>query len=104
MRRGTTPTLTLTVDAYIASWFVYVTLQNGSSIVTFEDDRLTKTQNDGKTTIELTLTQAETLAFAVGDAEVQIRAYKDGKAIASNIKTIGIRRIILDGEIDGDGL
>lgn len=100
MRRGTTPVITLTVDADIADWTMYVSFRNNENIVTFEDDRLTKTAQSEQTTIEITLTQEETLAFSVGTADVQIRAIKDDVAIATNIKKIDIAPIIKDGVID----
>ena len=100
MRRGTTPTITLTVDADIADWTVYVSFNNGNTVTTLEDDRLTKTVNSGQTFIDITLTQEETLAFTVGKVEVQIRAIKDDVAIATNIMGMDVDRIILDGEID----
>lgn len=99
MRRGTTPTITLTVGADIADWTMYVSFDNNSTVTTFEDDRLTKIANGGQTIIEITLTQEETLAFSVGSADVQIRAIKDGTAIATNIQRIDVARIIKDGVI-----
>ena len=100
MRRGTTPVITLTVDADIADWTTYVSFNNGNAVTTFEDDRLTKTQDGIQTIIELTLTQEETLAFNVGSVEVQIRAIKDDVAIATNIVGMDVSRIIRDGVID----
>ena len=100
MRRGTTPIITLTVNADISDWTMYVSFRNNGKTVTFEDDRLTKTASSGQTTIYITLTQEETLAFNVGTADVQIRAIKDDVAIATNIKKIDITPIILEGEID----
>ena len=100
MRRGTTPIITLTVDADIADWTVYVSFNNGNTVTTFEDDRLTKTVNSGQTFIDITLTQEETLAFTVGKVEVQIRAIKDDVAIATNIMGMDVDRILKDGVID----
>lgn len=100
MRRGTTPTITLTVDADVSDWTLYVSMSNGGSIVTFEDDRLTKTLDGPQTIIELTLTQEETLAFSTGSLEVQIRAIKDGVAVATAIGNLDVDRIIKDGVID----
>ena len=99
MRRGTTPTLTLLVNAHIETWTCYLTLEDGTSEVTFEDDRITKTTVDQKTQLEVTLTQEETLAMPVGNVEVQVRAIKNGKAIATNIKTLPIERILKEGVI-----
>ena len=99
MRRGTTPTLTFNVDADLIGWDCWVTLNNNGTLTTFEDNRLTKTLVDGRTVIEVTLTQAETLAMSVGNAEAQIRAYNNGAAVATDISTFGIGRILMDGVI-----
>lgn len=100
MRRGTTPAIPLTVNADITDWTVYVTLKNGRNILTLENDRLVMDYADGKTTIRFGLSQAETLAFRVGTCEVQVRAVKDGTAIATNIGTLTVGRILKGGEID----
>ena len=100
MRRGTTPTLTLTVDADLTGHHVYVTLQNAGSLLTLENDRLDIDVASGTTTIGLTLTQDETLAFCDCPAEVQVRAIKDGVAIATDIRHVAVNRILLEGAID----
>lgn len=107
MRRGTTPTITLTVDKDISDgWTLYATFRSGMRNVTLENDRMTielepATETEGdKTLIAVTLTQEETLSLGVGNAEVQVRAIKDGTAIATDIKTIDVGRIIKDGVID----
>lgn len=99
MKRGTTPTLTLTVDADIVGWTVYASFRTNGKVFTFENDRLQMTAEDDVTTILLTLTQEETLAMH-GSAEVQIRAIKDGTAIATDIQRVDVGRILKDGVID----
>lgn len=99
MKRGTTPTLTLTVDADIVGWTVYASFRTNGKVYTFENDRLQMSAADDVTTILLTLTQEETLAMH-GSAEVQIRAIKDGTAIATDIQRVDIGRILKDGVID----
>lgn len=99
MKRGTTPTLTLTVDADIVGWTVYASFRTNGMVFTFENDRLQMTSEDDVTTILLTLTQEETLAMR-GSAEVQIRAIKDGTAIATDIQRVDVGRILKDGVID----
>lgn len=99
MKRGTTPTLTLTVDADIVGWTVYASFRTNGKVYTFENDRLQMTAEDDVTTILLTLTQEETLAMH-GSAEVQIRAIKDGTAIATDIQRVDVGRILKDGVID----
>ena len=100
MRRGTTPTLTLTVDSDIHDWTMYVTLSNGGNQLTLEDDSLVKILNGSQTVIEFVLSQEQTLAFSTGTVEIQIRAIKDGVAIATDIQRLPIDRIIKDGVID----
>lgn len=100
MRRGTTPTLTLTVDADIVGWTVYASFRTKSKLFTFENDRLQMTADDDVTTILLTLTQEETLSLDVGAVEVQVRAIKDGTAIATDIQRVNIGGILKDGVID----
>ena len=100
MRRGTTPTITLTVDADLTGHAVYVTLRAPHrEPLTLENDRLTQTVIEGITTLEFTLTQEETLSFC-GPCEVQVRAIKNGVAIATNIGTVDVNRILLEGVID----
>ena len=99
MKRGTTPTLTLTVDADIVGWTVYASFRTNGKVFTFENDRLQMTSEDDVTTILLTLTQEETLAMH-GSAEVQIRAIKDGTAIATDIQRVDVGRILKEGVID----
>lgn len=100
MKRGTTPTLTLTVDADISDWTKYVTFRANCRIVTIEDDRLEATYADNMTTITLTLTQEETLALNVGACEVQVRAIKNGTAVATDIAKVDVGRILKEGVID----
>lgn len=102
MKRGTTPTITMTADMDLTTWTVYASIRCGKrEILTFDDERLTKTYADKITTIELTLTQEETLALDVGMVEIQLRAIKDGTAIATTIEKVPVGRILQDGVIDG---
>ena len=99
MRRGTTPTLAVTVDADISAYLVYLTFKNGDALLTKTNDDLTITVDDGVTTIEAALTQAETLAFKTGATEVQVRAVDSNGdiAIATTIGSVNVDRILLDG-------
>lgn len=100
MRRGTTPAITLTVDADLTGWAVYVTLRNKCHSLTIENDRLTIEAEEGISTVVFALTQEETLAFSVGSCEVQVRAIHNGTAIASDIASVDVGRILLEGVID----
>ena len=103
MRRGTTPTLTLTVDADIVGWTIYVALRAGCETLVLDGTRLdvAASTEEGSTDISLTLTQEETLAMTCGPCEVQVRAANNGSAVATDIARIDVGRIIQDGEIDG---
>lgn len=105
MRRGTTPTIRVTVaDADITGMRIYLTLESGRTEITRENDSLEISLEDGDTVILCRLTQAETLAFKPGQrCEVQIRAIDNGGAVAlaSTIGSIPVDRILLDGELDG---
>lgn len=98
MRRGTTPTLRLALEDIDTEEIrsLYVTLKQGNLI-------LTKTKDDcvfSQGMIQITLTQAETLSFSAAYCEVQVRGIKtDGTAFASEIKSIPVDAILLDGEI-----
>lgn len=66
----TTPTLTLTVGADLTGMDVYVTIQQGSTLVTIEDAEM---EYDGtKTSIAVTLTQEQTALFSRGSCDVQV--------------------------------
>ena len=101
MRRGTTPTLSITVTGLSVSDLktIYVTFKQG-------DIELTKTTEDVSiddyyNTISVPLTQEDTLKFN-GNVSVQIRGLlaDDVTAIASKIKTISMDKILLDGVIE----
>ena len=99
MRRGTTPTIPLTVDEDISDWTLYVTFKSGTNEVTLKNERLDVSYAQEKTTILCPLTQEETLQLG-GVAEVQVRAIKNGTAIATDIQAVDVGRIILEGVID----
>lgn len=105
MRRGTTPTLTITPTVLVdgeeqvldLSGYdsVVLTFKNGGEEVDIAKDRLSFDEG----VIAVTLSQEETLAFC-GFAEMQIRAMKDGVAIASDIATVDFSRILMEGVLE----
>lgn len=98
MRRGTTPTNTFTVDTDLTTAVaVFVTYRQGGQVLVEKSiDDLTITS----TAVEVTLTQEDTLAFAHGTVQMQIRAkFRDGAAIASNIIIAPVDQILKDGVI-----
>ena len=102
MKRGTTPTIPLVVDTDLNGWTVYVTLSNGSHQITVDNTRLEIAYDaeTESTDIEVALTQEETLSLPVGYADVQVRAIKDGIAIATDVQSIDVGRILKEGVID----
>ena len=100
-RRGTTPAISLRVNADLTEWAVYVAIRNGKSRVIVDGDRLTMRYADGKTAIEFSLTQEETLALSTGSSSVQVRAVNaHGVAVATDIERLPIDRIIQEGVIE----
>lgn len=100
MRRGTTPAIVLTVDMDLTGWTVYVTLKKGGKELTLLNDALTMEYQNSKTTIAFSLSQQQTLDFSVGTCEVQVRAVHDGTAIATDIQSLDVGRILKEGVID----
>ncbi len=105
MRRGTTPTLELTitgVDA-IASDTLYVTLKQSQKEITKTNPDLSVEDGDSGSVINLYLSQQETLSLRKGTCEIQVRGINAlGDAWASDIATINIKEILRDGVITYD--
>ena len=110
MRRGTTPTITLTVtnedgtacDLTEDSIYVTFHLSGAPSTgdLTKRETDMTVETSDNATVLTIPLTQAETLAWTAGGTlEIQLRCKGSGIAQATNITNIPVERILLDGEI-----
>lgn len=101
MRRGTTPTLVLAVTGLNVAELdtIFITFKQKSLELTKSTDDIII--DEEANTIKVPLSQEETLKFEVGSATVQIRGlFKDGTtAIASNIRTIKVGDVLLDGVI-----
>lgn len=98
MRRGTTPTLRLALEDIDPEEIrsLYVTLKQGDKVLNKTKENCVFSQG----VILVSLTQAETLAFEAAYCEVQVRGIKtDGTAFASDIKSIPVDAILMDGEI-----
>ena len=98
MRRGTTPTLTISTDIDLteASNF-YLTFKQGDRII-FEKTLTDVTITED--TVSVWLTQADTLALKSGRVvEFQIRATVGDAKLASNIMTASVDAILKAGEI-----
>lgn len=103
MRRGTTPTITVEVDADLTGLQIYLAFKCGSKLVVKTDDDLNATYEEDKTTIECILSQRDTLAFKSGGVcEVQIRAVDASgyPALATTIGSIPVERILQEGVLN----
>lgn len=119
MRRGTTPTITATVNADISDMSIHLAFKVGSTLIVKKGEDLDVTtevvpeqrvngqivqEEHTVTHISTSLTQDDTLAMKSGkECEVQIRAVQaDGTiAIATTIGTIPVKRILEEGVIRG---
>ena len=98
MRRGTTPTITISTDVDLsAASNLFVTFTQGN-VTIFE-----KTLSDvtvSSTAVSVELTQEDTLALASGaSVEFQIRATVGDAKLASNIMASSVERILKNGVI-----
>ena len=100
MYRGTTPTLEFTLPFAVSELSkAWITIgQFGKSVI---KRTLAECTVDGDKII-VTLTQQETLQLRVDDdTEIQIRALKpSGEALASEIITVDVKRILEEGVIE----
>lgn len=97
MRRGTTPTITITTDLDLTQASnLFVTFKQGDRIAfekTLED--VTVTEN----AVICELTQSDTLALKDGLVRFQIRATLGDSKVASNIMTASADEILKGGAI-----
>lgn len=100
MRRGTTPTITITTDVDLTTYdTVILTIRDKNHTqIDIAKDKMTITD----TSVCVTLSQEQTLALKEGSIEMQIRAAISGKAIASNIMNGEMNKILRDGVIGYD--
>ena len=98
MRRGTTPTITITTDIDLTQTDnLYLTFSQGTEPV-FEKEKSELEISENQ--IVCTLTQQDTLALCFGrKVRFQIRATIGNKKIASNIMESSVEAILKDGEI-----
>lgn len=98
MIRGTTPDYLLTIEGYdLTNKTVFVTIRQGSTIITKSGDQLTISVDGEKTTIAVTLTQLDTLRLSVGKAEVQVRFIdSNGVARATDRAELTVDKVLLE--------
>ena len=108
MRRGTTPTVVLTItnedgtNCDLTSADNYVTFSEvGSDYeITKSGEDIAATVSGKATVISITLTQTETLGFSENrSVRVQVRSKIGGNVTASEIATFNVGEILLEGEI-----
>lgn len=98
MRRGTTPTLELTLDTSLIDCEYHVTIENGKRQLTKRESECHLSE-DGYT-IHVMLTQAETLSLdASQPVRVQVRFKVGNAAYATNIARTSVEDILLEGVI-----
>lgn len=99
MYRGTALPIQLNLDTSLnleEAEALYVTFSNGYKKIDCGKERVSI---DGQSLI-IELGQSDTLFFAPGDVEVQVRfKMPDGRVYASDIASIDMQRILKDGVI-----
>lgn len=93
--RGTTPTFTLTVPETVdltAANNVYATFRQGANVITKSGGNLSVSEH----TVDVYLSQDETLSFTVGEVEIQLNwTFAGGQRAASTIETITLDENLL---------
>lgn len=97
MRRGTTPTITISTDIDLTSASnLFVTFKQGDRIAfekTLDDVSVTENQ------VVCELNQSDTLALKDGMVRFQIRATIGNSKVASNVMTATVDEILKGGAI-----
>lgn len=99
IRRGTTPGITALISGDLSGYTMALTFSTDSGLLTKEGDDLLVEydQEKDETSIGVTLTQEETLAFTGIICEVQLRGLgPEGDAIASDIRPVAVKRVLLE--------
>lgn len=98
MRRGTTPTITITTDIDLSDASnLFVTFkQDGCKVVEKTLDDVTVTEDS----VVVPLSQADTLVFdSTKQVKFQIRATLGDDKVASNVMSATVNEILKQGEI-----
>ena len=102
MRRGTTPTLILTIkNADLTGSQLEVDMRQGKTVLIKKGDDLHVELSDEDTVVGLFLSQEETLSLCATDLlAIQVRFIDlDGVAGATNIGRVRVEQIIREGVI-----
>lgn len=100
MIRGTTPTVSISVDENLEGWEVYVTFQHANGNITKTGDGLAIQCGD-VSVVSVPLSQEDTLAFPEGHTvKVQMRAVNaEGTAIATEVGRFRADEVLLESVI-----
>lgn len=98
MIRGTTPDYVLTIpDVDLSDKTVLVTISQGHQQLNKSNADLIIEHDEHGSTIGFSLSQQETLAFRVGDADVQVKFIDaTGYADGTDIKQIKVKRALYE--------
>ena len=106
--RGTTPTVTCTVEMDLTDYSCYLAIgaKAGKPYLVADNEQMTlDVDTSGETpvsTLVFTLTQEQTLSCKGGKCNVQLRVIKDAVALATDWGELAIGDIIEDGEIEDE--
>ena len=107
MYQGTTPAIVYTISGVdLSAMKAFVSFKEGNTLLTKSGDEVSMSYSDETTTIVCLLSQEETLAFARGTVETQIRFIdSNGMAYATNKAKVRVDDIIYKAVISygGDG-
>ncbi|RHC58347.1 hypothetical protein DW839_01975 [Enterocloster bolteae] len=96
MTRGTTPTITLTLNEVDLTSLksVYVTFCQSGKMLTKQSG--TEGVEITEHTVSVSLSQEETLRFTPGTVEVQLRGLTNGgDAFATNVARVAVKEVLL---------
>lgn len=99
--RGTTPVGVFRCkNVDLSGWRVFVTFEQGAYELTKDD--VTVEVVEWGSLVRCKLSQEDTLGFREGEVKAQVRAYRDGEAIASRKTYVSVAGVLLDGVISGE--
>lgn len=103
MIRGTTATVTIEVGCDLTGYDCYATFEWDRGQLTKSGDQL-EVEGGSVSTVTVHLSQADTLSFPENrTVKVQLRAVKDGDAIATEVGTLTASEVLLEEEIPLEG-
>lgn len=102
IRRGTTPTVKVTVGMDLTGYACYLSVgADKFDKVTLDNSQMQMSVDEGSTVLDFTFTQKQTLSLTKGQSRMQLRLVKGDVALASEMTEINVTEIIKDGELCG---